>query len=69
MMEYVEFHLHGKPKLIDPYKIMCFEDDYPCTCCVTFFNRRNNEVSLIVDESYEEVQEKLKDFEWIEDLG
>ena len=68
-MEYVELHLSGKPQLINTQNIVCFENDYPCKCCLTFFTRNNSKLYLIVDESYEEVKEKLKDFEWIEDLG
>lgn len=68
-MEYVEFHFHGKPKLIKAKRILYFQDDYPVGCCITILNRRRNEVDYTVDESYNEVKEKLKDFEWIADLG
>lgn len=69
-MEPIVFHLHGKPKSIKPNKILSFhEESVPGWCVVEILNRCHNERDLIVDESYEEVREKLQDFEWICDLG
>lgn len=67
-MERVEFHCLGKPMLINPRNIIGFSMPSPDIYELTILNRCHNEVDVVVDESYSEIVEKLKGFEWIEDL-